>query len=84
VIAAKPLTKGIIYPVVKRIALVMSGKMNKRIFASGVFKIISIIGAATSGGLTFFTFRPMAGRLKKHYSGYNDFQTIGTSFSQLE
>lgn len=66
VIAAKSLTKGVIYPVVKRIAIVIGGKMNKRIFASGVSKLVPILGAATSGGLTYITFKPMAVRLKKH------------------
>lgn len=66
VIAAKPLTKGIIYPIVKKIALRISGQINKKIFAGGVSKIIPIIGAITSGGLTFMTFRPLANRLKKH------------------
>lgn len=66
VIAAKPLTKGVVYPVVKKIALAITGKMNKTIFARGVSKIIPVIGAATSGGLTFITFKPMANRLKKH------------------
>ncbi|MDR5659996.1 hypothetical protein RH915_10895 [Serpentinicella sp. ANB-PHB4] len=66
VIAAKPLTKGVVYPIVKRIAITISGKMNKKIFASGISKMIPIVGAVTSGGLTFVTFRPMAKRLKAH------------------
>lgn len=66
VIAAKPLTKGVIYPIVKKIALVITGKMNKKIFASGVSKMIPVIGAVTSGGLTFITFKPMTNKLKKH------------------
>lgn len=66
VIALKPLTKGIIYPIVKRIALAITGNMIKRIFASGVSKIIPVVGAVTSGGLTFVTFKPIALRLKKH------------------
>jgi len=65
-IAAKPLTKGVIYPIVKKIALVITGKMNKKIFASGVSKMIPVIGAVTSGGLTFLTFKPMTNKLKKH------------------
>ena len=66
VIASKPLTKGVVYPIVKKIALTISGKMNKKIFASGVSKMIPIFGAVTSGGLTFITFKPMAKRLKIH------------------
>lgn len=66
VIAAKPLTKGIIFPIIKKIAIAITGKMNKKMFASGIAKTIPVIGAVTSGGLTFFTFKPMTYRLKKH------------------
>ncbi|QSX09546.1 hypothetical protein J0B03_05645 [Alkalibacter rhizosphaerae] len=66
VIAAKPLTQGFIYPIVKRIALAITGRMNKALFAKGVSKAIPVIGAVASGGLTFITFKPLANRLKKH------------------
>lgn len=66
VLASKPLTKGVIYPIVKRIAVIITGKMNKKMFASGVSKIIPYIGALTSGGLTYIAFRPMCYRLKNH------------------
>ena len=65
-IAAKPPTQGVIFPVVRRIALVLGTRMNKRLFASGLSKMIPVVGAVTSGGLTFITFKPMALRLKKH------------------
>ena len=66
VIAAKPLTKGVIYPIVRKIAISLSLRMNKKIFASGVSKMIPVAGAFTSGGLTYVTFRPLANRLKVH------------------
>lgn len=66
ILPTKALTKGVIYPIVKKIALVVTGKMNKKIFASGVSKLIPVAGAVTSGGLTFMTFKPMAKKLKKH------------------
>lgn len=61
------LTKGIIYPVVKKIALLLSVHMTKQIFAKGVSKIIPVIGGAASGVLTYITFKPNALSLKKQF-----------------
>ncbi len=63
-IAKKALTKGLIYPVVKRIAQILGVKMTKKIFAKGVAKVVPILGGALSGGLTYFTFKPAANNLK--------------------
>lgn len=65
-IAAKALTKGTIYPIVKKIAQVLGVKMTKDIFAKGVSKVIPIVGGVASGGLTYVTYKPMAYKLKKH------------------
>lgn len=65
-IAAKALTKGTIYPIVKKIAQALGVKMTKDIFAKGVSKVIPIIGGIASGGLTYVTYKPMAYKLKKH------------------
>lgn len=59
------LTKGAIYPFVKKIATMLGYKMTKESFAKGVGKIIPIIGGVISGGLTLLTFRPCAKRLQK-------------------
>lgn len=67
-LAEKALTKTIYYPIVKKIASNIGVKMTKDIFAKSVSKAIPVVGAATSGGLTYFTFKPMARRLKKHLS----------------
>ena len=40
--------------------------MTKQIFAKGVAKVVPVLGAVTSGGLTFATFKPMAEKLRKH------------------
>ena len=40
--------------------------MTKQIFAKGAAKIIPVVGAVISGGLTLATFRPMAKRLQQH------------------
>jgi hypothetical protein len=60
------LTKGTIYPIVKMVALRLGADMTKYIFAGGVAKLIPLIGAVLSGGLTFATFLPMSKRLQKH------------------
>lgn len=61
------LTKGVIYPVVKKIALYLSVHMTKQIFANGVAKIVPIIGGVTTGALTYATFKPNAINLKKQF-----------------
>ena len=60
----KALTKGVIYPIVKRVALKLGHKMNKEIYAKGIGKFIPYAGAVISGGLTYVTFRPAAKRLQ--------------------
>lgn len=62
----KALTKGTIYPIVKKVATAIGIKMTKEVFAKGVGKIIPVVGGIASGGLTLATFLPMANRLKKH------------------
>ena len=60
------LTKGMLYPVVKKVAFHLGVRMNKQMFAGVVAKAVPIVGAVFSGGLTYATFRPMAHRLQKH------------------
>ncbi|AQQ52261.1 hypothetical protein [Planococcus lenghuensis] len=62
----KPLTKGTIYPIAKRVARLVGVKMTKDSFAKGVGKIIPLAGTVISGGLTYSSFLPMANRLKNH------------------
>lgn len=54
-----------IYPVVKKIVKIIGVKLTKELFAQGVSKIVPVIGAVVSGGMTFFSFKVMSGRLKK-------------------
>lgn len=63
------LTKGVVYPIVKKIAGYLGVEMTKQTFAKSVSKAIPLVGAVVSGGLTFATFRLMSGRLKTHLSG---------------
>lgn len=60
------LTKGLIYPIVKRVAGYLGVSMTKKLFASGVAKAIPVLGAALSGSLTLATFYPMSKRLQRH------------------
>jgi len=60
------LTKGTIYPIVKKVAAAIGIKMTKAVFARGVGKIIPVVGAVASGGITFALFKPMANKLKKY------------------
>lgn len=62
----KALTKGAIYPLVKKVAQLLGLQMTKKLFASGVAKAIPIAGAVLSGGLTLVTFLPMSKKLQKH------------------
>ncbi len=65
-LASQALTKGTIYPIVKKIAQTLGVKMTKEIFAKGVSKIIPVVGGVISGGLTYANFKPCANRLKKY------------------
>lgn len=60
----KALTKGVVYPIVKKVATLLGVHMTKDIFARGVSKAIPVLGAAISGGLTYVTYKPMAEKLK--------------------
>ncbi|HFE9701215.1 TPA: hypothetical protein ACGA34_001195 [Clostridium perfringens] len=62
----KALTKGAVYPVVKKISGILGVKMTKQIFTKSISKIVPIFGGVVSGGLTYFTFKPSAIKLKNH------------------
>lgn len=70
-LAQKALTKGTVYPIVKKVSGMIGIKMTKTIFANGVSKIVPIVGGVTAGGLTYLSFRPSANRLKKCFQGLN-------------
>lgn len=67
-IANKALTKGWLYPIVKKVAGLLSVRMTKDIFAKSVSKAIPFLGALTSGTLTYVTYKPMATKLKSKLS----------------
>lgn len=68
-LAQKALTKGMIHPIVKKVAPALGVKMTKDIFAKGVAKIIPIIGGVASGTVTYVTYKPMAKKLRDHLAG---------------
>ena len=41
-------------------------KITRESFAKGLGKIVPLIGAPVSAALTYWTFKPMANKLKKH------------------
>lgn len=65
-IAAKALTKGTLYPIIKKISATLGIHMTKEIFANNVAKTIPVIGAIASGGITYATYKPMALKLQKY------------------
>lgn len=65
----KALTKGMIYPIVKKISTILGVKMTKEIFAKGVSKVIPVVGGVVSGGITLVTFMPMSYKFKNYLSG---------------
>ncbi|MCL2610480.1 MAG: hypothetical protein FWE02_02255 [Defluviitaleaceae bacterium] len=72
------LTKGTIYPIVKNISKAIGIKMTTTIFAKSAGKIIPVVGAVASGGITYVLFKQMSNRLKKYLetlptASYNEF-----------
>ena len=70
-LAQKALTKGTVYPIVKKIAKALGIRMTKQIFANSVSKIVPVIGGVTTGGLTYLTFKPSAKKLQKSFLELN-------------
>lgn len=70
-LAQKALTKGTIYPIVKKVATSVGIRMTKQIFADGVASAIPVLGGALSGGLTFAMFRPGCMKLRRNLRSYN-------------
>jgi hypothetical protein len=62
------LTKGVIYPLVKKVATQLGVRMTRQVFANGVAKAVPAVGAVLSGGFTLATFAPMCHKLRKHLS----------------
>lgn len=59
------LTKGAIYPLIKRFLTWFGIKLTKEVFAKGIAHAIPIAGGIVAGGLTFATFKPCCEHLVK-------------------
>ena len=68
-LAKVAITKTTIYQLSKQVAKFIGVKLSKDTFLKGVGKLIPLVGAPISGTLTYFTFKPMAMKLKKYLSG---------------
>ncbi|MDM1404698.1 hypothetical protein HX039_11345 [Myroides marinus] len=64
-IPQKALTKYTVYQVSKQVAKWVGVKMTKETFAKSASKAIPLLGGIISGGITYFTFKPMCNRLIK-------------------
>lgn len=66
-LANKALTKGVVYPVVKKIAQAVGVKMTRQIFADGVAKVVPVVGGFITGGLSYVSFKPCVKRLRNSF-----------------
>ena len=82
------LTKAAIYPIASQVARIVGMKLTKEGFARGVGKLIPIAGGLFSGGLTLFTFRPGANRLRRQLRAqkhlFNDGPIDAVEFSAIK
>ena len=58
------LTKGTIYPIVKKVSSWFGVRMTKQIFSSFFKKAIPIVGGVIGGGITYLSFKPCCDKLK--------------------
>ena len=61
----KALTKGVVYPIVKKVASLIGIHMTKEIFAKSASKIVPVVGGVVNGGLVLASFQVCCHRLKK-------------------
>ena len=81
------LTKTAYYPIFKEVGKWISLKVTKESFAKGASKTIPLLGGVLSGGLTYFTFKPMAVKLQKKLkedaSSYKFFDKTKFNFADV-
>lgn len=58
-------TKGTIYPVLKKVAGVFGARLNKQITSKAIQNSVPVAGAVIGGGITFFSFKSCGEKLKK-------------------
>jgi hypothetical protein len=65
-VLTQALTKGAVYPMIKKTAKVLGVTMTKKLLANGIGKAIPVVGGLLSGAITYASFHPMANRLNAH------------------
>lgn len=60
----KALTKGFLYPIVKKVAKYFAVNMTKQMYAAFFRSAIPVAGGIVGGGITFFSFKPCCNNLK--------------------
>ena len=63
-ISQKALTKTSWYPIVKEVGKWVGVKITKEVTGKGISKLVPLLGALTSGGLTYVSFKEMAVKLR--------------------
>lgn len=58
-------TKGTIYPVLRKVAGVFGARLNKQITSKAIQNSVPVAGAVIGGGITFFSFKSCGEKLKK-------------------
>ena len=59
------LTKGTLYPIIKKIASWFSVNLTKQMFAGFFRKAIPVVGGVLGGGITYLSFKPCCDKLKE-------------------
>lgn len=63
----RALTKGVIYPIVKKVAQILGVRMTKQIFAEAVSMAVPVVGGVVAGAISYFSFKPSAKRLRNQF-----------------
>lgn len=58
-------TKGTVYPVLRKVAGVFGARLNKQITSKAIQNSVPVAGAVIGGGITFFSFKSCGEKLKK-------------------
>ena len=66
-VTTKAIEKGVLYPVVRKIARQIGLKLAKQTLTKGLAKTVPILGAGVNGFLTYSSFKPCALRLQKSF-----------------
>lgn len=61
----KALTKGTIYPIVKKICKWFGVRLTKEVFSTFFEKAIPVVGGVVGGALTYLSFKPCCDKLKE-------------------